>query len=216
MVKVLNAVVTTINFFSLIYTIAVAFSDKIVELWPASEDYITNKFLLIIPSFILFLALIQLSIKENSININYRLLRKPKSLDLTMENLKNIKGDTVDLYFEKEKNSAWFPFLSYLKFKLLISILYPQGISIAVDRSCSEFEHIEERANETKIYLNLSLDGRRVVSFDVESNSGTTFDGNNPIRTKIYISSRNILISKIINIELGHCQINIQPSRIKR
>lgn len=213
MVNIPKLFATLIEVVSITYVIISAFSAKIVARYPEYKSFVDNDLVLVTTTILLILILIHHSIKENSISLNYRLTRNPSSLDLSMDDLKSSRGDTVDLYLENERNNAWLSLFSLIGLNLLLIIEYPQGIIVGINRETSEFKKTVNGDKRVNIYLSMPLDGLRRVSFDVGSSRDTTFYGKKSISTKIYISSFCKIFPHFLDIELGYCSINIQPAR---
>lgn len=209
---VLKSLTELIGILVIISQFVSLFSNKIVEYFPFVSKY---AYLLQGGAILLLLAIyIHYNIKDNSIDIQYRIAQKPINFDLNMVDIKSNSGAQINFAIELENvEGGWVKFLSRLNFNLLVEINHPLGITIIMERANSDFKAIEpKKARKLEVGAPLQLDGRRKFTLYAELDENTSFDGNGLISAKIYIVPRLSVLRTIFPIELGMSKIYIPPS----
>lgn len=210
---VLESLTKFIGIIAIINEFVSLFSDKIVEYFPVlNEKAYLLKYGATIFFFIIF---IHYTIKENSIDIKYRIVEKPCDFDLEMDYIKSKYGAKIDFAVEIENEEGmWLKFFSLLNFNFLVEVNHPHGIKVNMERENSDFKIIEQKkARKMEINAPLQLNGRRKFSLYLELEDNTSFSGKGLIFTKIYITPKLNIFRKIFPIELGMSNIDILPSR---
>ena len=209
---VLRSLTELIGMLTIIDQLISPFSDKIVAHFPILTE---GAFLLQYAAILFLLAIyIHYRIKDNSIDIQYRIAQKPINFDLKMDEIESEADTQIDFAVEMENVEDWWvKILSKLNFNLLVEINHPRGILINMERMNSDFKEIEpKQVRKIEIEAPLQLDGRRKIILYVKLDGDTSFNGKGFISTKIYIVPMHSMLRKIFPIELGMSKIDILPS----
>lgn len=187
-------------------------SNSTIESGPTYFPYISYKSCLKGITFLgIILLVIRNSIMRNSVIIKYRIVRDPIALDLIKSNL-NRQTERINLIFKKENDCGrWFEFLDYMGFLLLVKIDYPLGVTMSTDRESLpvEFKIVSKTSQSVSYTVPLHANGRRQIHIDVSLRDDTSFEGNEPINIKTFITCRASCPLNLIKFEIGYDSVDI-------